>query len=159
GQVGWELRRALAPLGELCVLDRDGAPDACGNLDEPEMLVRALRRLVPDVIVNAAAYTNVDRAESEAERAAHVNAAAPRLLAAEAKRLNARLVHYSTDYVFDGGGARAWRETDRPGPINVYGRTKWEGEQGIRESGCRHLILRTQWIYSRRRRNFLRTVL
>jgi len=159
GQVGWELRRALAPLGELFVLDRQGAADACGDLDRPDMVIRALRQLKPDVIVNAAAYTNVDRAESEAERAAQVNADAPRLLAAEAKRLDARLVHYSTDYVFDGSGTSAWREDDPPAPINAYGRTKWQGEQGIRESGCRHLILRTQWIYSPRRRNFLRTIL
>jgi len=159
GQVGWELRRALAPLGELWVLDRRGAGEACGDLEKPDSLMRALRRLEPDVIVNAAAYTDVDRAESDPARAADVNASAPALLAEEAKRLGALLVHYSTDYVFDGSGTRPWREDDPAAPINVYGRTKWEGEQRIRESGCRHLILRTQWIFSVRRRNFLRTVL
>lgn len=159
GQVGWELRRSLAPLGELYVLDRNGDGLSCGDLEKPDLLTRALRRLEPDVIVNAAAYTNVDRAESEQDRAVHINATAPVLLAAEAKRLDARLVHYSTDYVFDGSGTSAWCEEDPAAPINVYGRTKREGEQGIRESGCRHLILRTQWIYGARRRNFLRTVL
>lgn len=158
GQIGWELRRALAPLGEVVALDRC-SDEACGDLEKPDMLRAALRRLQPEVIVNAAAYTDVDRAESEPQRAACINAEGPALLAAEAKRLGASLVHYSTDYVFDGAGTRPWHEDDAPAPISVYGRTKWEGEQAVRESDCRHLILRTQWIYSPRRRNFLRSVL
>jgi dTDP-4-dehydrorhamnose reductase len=171
GQVGWELRRALAPLGEVVVLGRAGTPGAIADFDPPDRAAQdadlekpdplrlAVRRTRPEVIVNAAAYTDVDRAESEPDRAARVNAEAPALLAAEAKQLDAWLVHYSTDYVFDGSGTRPWTEDDATAPINVYGRSKWEGEEAIRRAGCRYLILRTQWIYSARRRNFLRTIL
>jgi dTDP-4-dehydrorhamnose reductase len=137
-------------------------PDAAphfADLEKPDLLRAAVRQARPDVIVNAAAYTDVDRAESEPERAARINADAPALLAAEAKLLDACLIHYSTDYVFDGSGTRPWTEDDPTAPINLYGRTKWEGEEAIRRAGCRHLILRTQWVYSRRRRNFLRTIL
>lgn len=159
GQIGWELRRALAPLGDVVALERNGDDALCADLEKPEPLRGALRRIRPDVIVNAAAYTDVDRAESDRERATRINADGPALLAAEAKRLDACLVHYSTDYVFDGSGDQAWSEDDSPAPINVYGQTKRDGEDAVRASGCRHLILRTQWVYSARRRNFIKSML
>lgn len=159
GQIGWELTRALAPLGEVTALDRRGRDGLEADLDEPDGLRRTLRHLRPDVVANAAAWTNVDGAESEPERARRVNAEAVGVLAAEAKRLDAWLVHYSTDYVFDGTGTRPWREDDAAGPLNAYGRTKWEGEQAIRSEACRHLIFRTQWVYSPRRGNFVLAVL
>lgn len=159
GQVGWELQRALAPLGDVAALGRETRGDACGDLENPDGLRRALRRLEPDVIANAAAWTNVDRAQSEPERARRVNAEGPAILAAEAKRLDAWLIQYSTDYVFDGSGTKPWHEDDTAAPLNVYGETKWQGEQAIRDTGCRYLILRTQWVYSSRRENFVRTIL
>jgi dTDP-4-dehydrorhamnose reductase len=159
GQVGWELHRALAPLGEVIALDREPRDALCGDLERPDELRRTVRRLGPQIIVNAAAYTDVHGAESAPEQAERVNAEAPGILAAEAAHLDAWLVHYSTDYVFDGSGTTPWREDDAAAPLNVYGRTKWQGEQAVRESGCRHSILRTQWVYSSRRSNFLRTVL
>lgn len=159
GQVGWELQRSLAPLGELVALDRSGDSPLSGNLAALDGLARTLREARPDVIVNAAAYTAVDQAESEHGLARTVNADAPGLLAREAASLGAWLVHYSTDYVFDGSGSNAWLEDDPTGPINVYGRTKLEGEELIRASGCRHLILRTSWVYASRGRNFARTML
>ncbi|HEX6996170.1 MAG TPA: dTDP-4-dehydrorhamnose reductase [Gammaproteobacteria bacterium] len=159
GQIGWELRRALAPLGDVLALERSGDDEVSADLERPEPLRRALRRSRPDVIVNAAAYTDVDRAETEPERAARINAEGPRILASEAKRLDAWLVHYSTDYVFDGSGDRPWAEDDAAAPLSVYGRTKWEGEEAVRASGCKFLLLRTQWIYSARRRNFVSSML
>jgi dTDP-4-dehydrorhamnose reductase len=159
GQVGWELQRALAPLGDLTALDRSDAMPLCGDLSEPQRLVETVRRLRPDVIVNAAAHTLVDQAESEPELARAVNATAPGALAHEAAASGAWLVHYSTDYVFDGTGSAPWAENDPTGPLNVYGRTKLEGEQLIRASGCRHLILRTSWVYASRGNNFARTML
>jgi len=159
GQVGWELQRSLAPLGELVALDRSGESPLGGNLSALDGLTRTVRETRPDVIVNAAAYTAVDRAESEPDLARAVNAAAPGLLAREAASLDAWLVHYSTDYVFDGSGSSPWREDDATGPLNVYGRTKLEGEELVRESGCRHLILRTSWVYAARGQNFVRTML
>ncbi|WP_017942189.1 MULTISPECIES: dTDP-4-dehydrorhamnose reductase [unclassified Thioalkalivibrio] len=159
GQVGWELQRALAPLGEVTALNRHGGEGLCGDLGQPEALAATVRRRAPDVIVNAAAYTAVDQAESDPERAEAINATAPAILAAEARALGAWLVHYSTDYVFDGTGQRPWTEADSAAPINVYGRTKWEGEEAIRQSGCRHLIFRTSWVYAARGRNFIRTML
>lgn len=159
GQVGWELQRALAPLGDVVALARNGSGDECGDLDNPDALRRALRRCRPHVIANAAAYTDVDRAEREPDRAQRVNADGPAVLAEEAKRANAWLVHYSTDYVFDGSGTEPWDEDAAAAPISIYGRTKWEGEQAVRDAGCQHLILRTQWIYSARRTNFIVTVL
>lgn len=159
GQVGWELERALAPLGDVVTLGREPSDGLSGDLEDPEALRRTVRRLKPSVIANAAAYTNVDGAESEPQRAERVNAQAPGILAAEAGRLDALLVHYSTDYVFDGSGTRAWREDDAPAPLNVYGATKWRGEQAVRAADCRHLILRTQWVYAARGRNFLGTML
>jgi dTDP-4-dehydrorhamnose reductase len=159
GQLGWELARALAPLGEVVALGREPKDGLTGDLGTPDGLRRTVRRLQPAVIANAAAYTDVTAAETEADCAERINAHAPGVLAAEAARLDAWLVHYSTDYVFDGGGSARWREDDSPAPINVYGATKWRGEQAIRDAGGRHLIFRTQWLYAARRRNFLRAIL
>lgn len=153
GQVGWELERVLPSLGELIATDR-GALD----LADAEGLRPRLREIKPDVIVNAAAYTAVDQAESEPALAMQVNGAAPGVLAEEAKSLGAVLVHYSTDYVFDGEKSSPYVESDTPNPINVYGRTKLEGEKRIRASGCRQLILRTSWVYAPRGRNFFLTI-
>jgi dTDP-4-dehydrorhamnose reductase len=158
GQVGWELQRSLAPLGELVALDFDST-DFHADFSQPARLADTVRALRPDVIVNAAAHTAVDKAESEPERAATLNAEAPRVLAAEAAALGAWLVHYSTDYVFDGSGDAPRDENTPTGPLSVYGRTKLDGEQHIRASGCNHLILRTSWVYAARGRNFARTML
>ena len=158
GQVGWELQRSLAPLGELIALDT-GSREMCGDFTDPDGLVRTIRAVAPDVIVNAAAYTAVDKAESEPELARAVNALAPAVLACEARLGNAWLIHYSTDYVFDGSGNRPWRETDATAPLNVYGATKLEGEQFILQSGCKHLIFRTSWVYGARGGNFAKTML
>lgn len=158
GQVGWELQRSLAPLGELVALDAD-SQELCGDFTDPDGLVRTVRAVAPDVIVNAAAHTAVDGAESEPDLARAINALAPAALAQEAKRGKAWLIHYSTDYVFDGSGDRPWRETDATAPLNVYGTTKLEGERLIRQAGCRHLIFRTSWVYGARGGNFARTML
>lgn len=153
GQVGWELRRALAPLGPVRALERAEA-----DLADADTLRRAVRETAPSLIVNAAAYTAVDRAEEDEALAQAINADAPGLLAEEAKRLGIALVHYSTDYVFDGAGDRPATESDPTAPLNAYGRTKLAGEVAIRDSGCAHLILRTSWVYSMRGANFLLTV-
>ncbi len=158
GQVGWELQRSLAPLGELVALDHDSL-DFCGDFTRPEALAETVRALRPQLIVNAAAHTAVDKAESEPELARLVNATAPGVLAQEAHRLGAWLVHYSTDYVFDGSGQRPWTEVDTPAPLSVYGQTKWEGEQAIQAACERHLILRTSWVYAARGGNFAKTML
>jgi dTDP-4-dehydrorhamnose reductase len=158
GQVGWELQRSLAPLGELIVLDRD-SQELCGDFTNLEGIAQTIRSVAPDVIVNAAAYTAVDKAESEPELARTINALAPGVLAQEAKRGRAWLIHYSTDYVFDGSGDRAWVEVDNTAPLNIYGATKLEGEQLIQQSGCRHLIFRTSWVYGARGGNFAKTML
>lgn len=154
GQVGHELARTLAPLGELHAFDR-----AALDLADPDALVAACRAVKPGLIVNAAAYTAVDKAESDEAAALAVNGRAPGVLAEEARRQGALLVHYSTDYVFDGAGARPYGEDDPPRPLNAYGRTKLEGERAIGEAGCRHLVLRTSWVYGPRGRNFLATML
>ncbi|WP_018882241.1 MULTISPECIES: dTDP-4-dehydrorhamnose reductase [unclassified Thioalkalivibrio] len=159
GQVGWELQRALAPLGEITAPTRTEEGGLCGDLTRPDRLAATVRKVAPDVIVNAAAYTAVDQAESEPELAHAINGTAPEILAAEANALGAWLVHYSTDYVFDGTGADPWCEDDTTGPLNVYGQTKREGEAAIQASGCRHLIFRTSWVYASRGRNFIRTML
>ena len=159
GQVGWELQRSLAPLGELVALDRQGAPGLVGDVSDLEGLAATVRALRPQLIVNAAAHTAVDKAESEPDLARRLNAEAPAVLAREAAACGALLVHYSTDYVFDGSGERPWREDDATGPLGVYGRTKLEGEQAIAASGCRHLILRTSWVYAARGGNFAKTML
>ena len=163
GQVGWELQRSLAPLGELIALGHDSggrdSKDLCGDLTDTEGLAKTVRTVAPDVIVNAAAYTAVDKAESEAVQARTINALAPGVLAQEAMRANAWLVQYSTDYVFDGRGDKPWLETDATAPLSVYGTTKLEGEQLVRRSGCKHLILRTSWVYGARGGNFAKTML
>ena len=158
GQVGWELQRALSPLGELVALDFDST-DFSGDFTDPAGLAATLRQLRPDIIVNAAAHTAVDKAESEPELARTINALAPGVLAQEAQALGAWLVHYSTDYVFDGSGGQPWKETDLPAPLSVYGRTKLEGEQLIQASGCKYLIFRTSWVYAARGGNFAKTML
>jgi dTDP-4-dehydrorhamnose reductase len=154
GQVGWELRKTLTPLGEVRAFDRFGL-----DLADAPSLVAAVRALQPDVIVNAAAYTAVDKAEAERGLAFAVNATAPRVLAEEAKRIGAFLVHYSTDYVFDGEKDDPYAEQDATRPINVYGESKLAGEQAILASGCRHLVLRTSWVYGSRGRNFYLSML
>lgn len=154
GQVGWELQRALAPLGQLVVCDRQSA-----DLENPQALRDLVEREQPAVIVNAAAYTAVDKAESDVERARKVNAESVAALAAAAHKLGAWLVHYSTDYVFAGNKPGAYVEDDSTAPLSVYGQTKLEGEQAIRISGCRHLILRTSWVYAARGGNFAKTML
>lgn len=158
GQVGWELQRSLAPLGELVALASD-SQELCGDLTDLAGIAQTVRAVAPDIIVNAAAHTAVDQAESEPERARTLNALAPGVLAQEAQRSGAWLVHYSTDYVFDGSGDTPWLETDPTGPLNVYGQTKLEGEAAIRDSGCNHLIFRTSWVYAARGGNFAKTML
>ena len=158
GQVGWELQRSLSVLGSVTALDFDSTGH-CGDFANPAGLADTVRALRPDVIVNAAAHTAVDKAESEPEFARLLNATTPGLVAEEAARLGAWLVHYSTDYVFDGSGTRPWVETDTPAPLSVYGATKLEGEQRIQQSGCQHLILRTSWVYAARGGNFAKTML
>ena len=159
GQVGWELQRALAPLGELTALDRQGDDGLCGDLTNLDGLAATVRAVQPQVIVNAAAYTAVDKAEGEPELAQRINAEAPAALAREAAALGALLVHYSTDYVFDGSGSAPWAEDAPTGPLGVYGATKLAGEQAIVQAGCAHLILRTSWVYAARGGNFAKTML
>lgn len=158
GQVGWELQRSLAPLGELVAVDFD-SQGLCGDFTDLDGLAQTIRTVVPDVIVNAAAHTAVDKAENEPDLARTINALAPGVLAQEAKRINSLLVHYSTDYVFDGSGDKPWVETDATAPLSVYGATKLEGEQLIQQSGCQHLIFRTSWVYGARGGNFAKTML
>jgi dTDP-4-dehydrorhamnose reductase len=159
GQVGWELQRALAPLGELVALDFDSPDPLAADFTQPDSLAATVRAVAPQIIVNAAAHTAVDKAEGEPELARTINATAPAVLAREAGEIGAWLLHYSTDYVFDGSG-HAPRAEDAPtGPLSVYGSTKLEGEQAIRASKCKHLILRTSWVYAARGGNFARTML
>jgi dTDP-4-dehydrorhamnose reductase len=161
GQVGWELQRSLAPLGELVALDRtgDAARGLCGDLQDLDGLRETVRTLRPDVIVNAAAHTAVDKAESERDLAQRLNTEAPAALADAAQAAGALLVHYSTDYVFDGSGVQAWTEDAPTGPLNVYGQTKLDGERAIAAALPRHLILRTSWVYAARGGNFAKTML
>ncbi|WP_116826855.1 dTDP-4-dehydrorhamnose reductase [Pseudomonas syringae] len=159
GQVGWELQRALAPLGEVIALDRQGSDGLCGDLADLERLAATVRALAPDVIVNAAAYTAVDKAESEPDLAVLINGEAPGVLAREAAALGAWLIHYSTDYVFDGSGEEQWQESAPTSPLSVYGRSKLMGEQAIQASGAKALILRTSWVYAARGHNFAKTML
>jgi dTDP-4-dehydrorhamnose reductase len=159
GQVGWELQRALLPLGETTALGHTAGTEWCGDLADLDGLRRTIRGLKPDVVVNAAAYTAVDHAEAEPAQAQLINASAPQVLAEEMHKLGGWLVHYSTDYVFDGSGEAPWRETDATAPINEYGRGKRAGEQAIEASGCKHLIFRTSWVYGARGNNFIKTML
>jgi dTDP-4-dehydrorhamnose reductase len=154
GQVGWELQRTLQPLGKVAAFSHAGL-----DLADAAAIRSKLDEVRPDVIVNAAAYTAVDKAESEPELAHEVNAVAPALLAQEAARRGALLIHYSTDYVYDGAKAAPYVETDKTNPLGAYGRSKLAGEEGIRASGCDHLIFRTSWVYAARGANFLRTIL
>ncbi|MDO6386067.1 dTDP-4-dehydrorhamnose reductase [Uliginosibacterium sp. 31-12] len=158
GQVGWELQRALAPLGDVTALDFDSA-DYCGDFSQPEAVAQTVRTLRPDVIVNSAAHTAVDKAESEADFARLLNATTPGAVAQVAKEIGALLVHYSTDYVFDGSGDSARDESAQTAPLSVYGQTKLEGELLVQQSGCRHLIFRTSWVYAARGGNFAKTML
>ena len=154
GQVGWELQRTLASIGDVIAMGREEL-----DLEKPEQICKMVRRIKPDIIVNAAAYTAVDKAEEEPERAAAVNSTAPGILAEETKKINALLVHYSTDYIFDGKKMTPYNEDDMPNPINVYGRTKLAGECAIQDVGTPHLILRTSWVYGSRGNNFFMTIL
>lgn len=159
GQVGWELQRSLAPLGEVVALDFDSPGPLAADFSAPESLAATVRAVAPQIIVNAAAHTAVDKAESEPDFARALNATSPAVLAREANTLGAWLMHYSTDYVFDGSGSTPWVEDSPTGPLSVYGQTKLEGEQAIRASGCRHLIFRTSWVYAARGGNFAKTML
>jgi dTDP-4-dehydrorhamnose reductase len=159
GQVGWELQRALAPLGELIALDFDSPGPLSADFSKPESLAATVRAIAPQIIVNAAAHTAVDKAESEPELARTINASAVGVLAREAAALGAWIAHYSTDYVFDGTGTTPWLEDSPTGPISVYGQTKLEGEEAIRASGAQHLIFRTSWVYAARGGNFAKTML
>jgi dTDP-4-dehydrorhamnose reductase len=164
GQVGWELQRALRPLGHVTGLDFNTpgpaqAPDLKADFTQPDMVAALVRAVRPDVIVSAAAHTAVDKAESEPDVVRAINATTPGRIAQEAAQLGALMVQYSTDYVFDGSGSAPRDETAPTGPLSVYGRTKLEGEQLIAASGCRHLILRTSWVYAARGGNFAKTML
>lgn len=158
GQVGWELQRALAPLGNLIVVDRHSS-DYCGDFENPQGIAETVRRIKPAVIVNATAYTAVDKAESEQDKARLVNATSIKALAEAAEQIGAWLVHYSTDYVFDGSGDRPWREDDATAPLNTYGQTKLEGEQAIVHTMTKYLIFRTSWVYAAKGNNFAKTML
>jgi dTDP-4-dehydrorhamnose reductase len=158
GQVGWELQRSLAPLGEVLALGSDSTP-YCGDLSKPEHLAQTVLAYKPDFIVNAAAHTAVDKAESEPELAKVLNTEAPAALAKAAAKVGAWLVHYSTDYVFDGSGTHARQEGEGTGPLSVYGQTKLDGEKAIVASGCKYLIFRTSWVYAARGGNFAKTML
>ena len=154
GQVGWELQRSLMPLGRVIAVDRQTM-----DLSSNDSIVKVIREVKPDIIVNAAAYTAVDKAEEEKELAMQINGIAPGIMAEEARVLGALLVHYSTDYVFDGTKTTPYVETDIPNPINEYGRSKLAGEQAIQNTDCDHLIFRTSWVYGARGKNFLLTML
>ncbi|EIV2969057.1 dTDP-4-dehydrorhamnose reductase [Cronobacter sakazakii] len=158
GQVGWELQRALAPLGNLISLDFN-SEDYCGDFSNPEGVAETVRRIKPDVIVNAAAHTAVDKAESEREFAQLLNATSVEAIAREAAKINAWLIHYSTDYVFPGTGETPWCESDATAPLNVYGETKLAGEQAVQRFCPNHLIFRTSWVYAGKGNNFAKTML
>ncbi|WBV22796.1 dTDP-4-dehydrorhamnose reductase [Pantoea piersonii] len=158
GQVGWELQRALAPLGHLIVVDRHSS-DFCGDFENPTGLAETVRRIKPAVVVNATAYTAVDKAESEQDKARLVNATSIEALARVTEEMGAWLIHYSTDYVFDGSGNQPWREEDNTAPLNTYGQTKLEGEQAIVRTMTKYLIFRTSWVYAAKGNNFAKTML
>ncbi|WP_312213152.1 dTDP-4-dehydrorhamnose reductase [Pseudescherichia sp.] len=158
GQVGWELQRALAPLGTVTAVDVRSTT-YCGDFSNPEGVAETVRRVRPDVIVNAAAHTAVDKAESEREFAQLLNATSVEAIAVEAEKLGAWLIHYSTDYVFPGDGETPWLETDAVAPLNVYGETKLAGERAVQENCTKHLIFRTSWVYAGKGNNFAKTML
>jgi len=158
GQVGWELQRSLAPLGEVTALDFDST-DFHADFSHPDRLAETVLKVRPDVVVNAAAHTAVDKAESEPDFARKLNATSPGVVAEAAQQIGALMVHYSTDYVFDGSGSTPWEEGDATGPLSVYGRTKLEGEQLVAQHCARHLIFRTSWVYAARGGNFAKTML
>lgn len=159
GQVGWELQRALSPLGEVIALDRQGDGELCGDLSKLDELATTVRLIAPDVIINAAAHTAVDKAQNDQHSATLINAQAPAVLGREAARLGAWLIHYSTDYVYDGSGDQPWQETAATGPLSVYGLTKLQGEHAIEASSAKAVILRTSWVYATRGNNFAKTML
>lgn len=159
GQVGWELQRSLAPLGEVIALDRLGLNDWCGDLTEPEKLYQTIIDISPDVVVNASAYTAVDLAESDQDTANLVNHISVGRVAEACQVVKALFVHYSTDYVFNGVGTCAFKEDDLPSALNVYGHTKALGEYAIQQAGCNYLILRTSWVFATKGKNFLKTML
>jgi dTDP-4-dehydrorhamnose reductase len=160
GQIGWELQRALAPLGILVALDRTATAEGlCGDLTNVPALIATINQIRPDVVVNAAAYTAVDKAEQELALAEQINRDAVASMANACQQIDALLIHYSTDYVFDGSGSSAWSEADTTKPLNVYGKTKRDGEQAILDSGCKTLIFRTSWVYATRSNNFIKTML
>ncbi len=159
GQVGWELQRSLAPLGDIIACDFDSTADRRADFSAPDSVGLLIDRIQPQIIVNAAAHTAVDKAESEADLARTINAITPGVIAERARALGALFVHYSTDYVFDGSGDQPRDELAVTGPLSVYGKTKLEGEERIRASGCRHLIFRTSWVYAARGHNFIKTIL
>ncbi|AWQ18180.1 dTDP-4-dehydrorhamnose reductase [Pantoea ananatis] len=158
GQVGWELQRALLPLGNIIALDRH-SETFCGDFEDPEGIAETIRQIKPDVIVNATAYTAVDKAETDREIARKVNAVSVATLAQAAKDVDAWLIHYSTDYVFDGSGKEQWKESDETSPINYYGKTKLEGERAIINVLDKYIIFRTSWVYASRGKNFPKTML
>ena len=159
GQVGWELQRALAPLGELISLDRNGKGALCGDLSNLQGIAQTIQTVKPDVVVNAAAYTAVDKAEDELDLASLVNAKATEVLARESALIDAWLVHYSTDYVFDGSGKKPWQESDSVAPLNFYGKSKLAGDLAVQASGCKYLLFRTSWVYNVFGNNFAKTII
>ena len=162
GQLGWELQRSIAPLGEVIALGRSGQYEQhmfCGDLTNLKGLRQTIVSLKPDIIINAAAYTAVDKAENEPELAQLINTQAPKLLAEEAKKIGSLLVHYSTDYVFNGESKDPWHENDVTEPLNEYGKSKWASEKAIQNSGCKYLIFRTSWVYGNRGNNFAKIML
>lgn len=158
GQVGWELQRSLAPLGNVIAVDVHST-EYCGDFSNPEGVAETVRRVKPDVIVNAAAHTAVDKAESERDFAQLLNATSVEAIAKEAEKINAWLIHYSTDYVFPGDGDKPWMETDATAPLNTYGETKLAGEIAVQQNCTKHLIFRTSWVFAGKGNNFAKTML
>ena len=159
GQVGWELQRSLAPLGEVISLDRNGLNQWCGDLSKPDQIYQTIVDIAPNVVVNASAYTAVDLAETEQDMANLINYVAVGKIAEACAQIKALLVHYSTDYVFDGEGTSIFNETDVLKPLNAYGQTKALGEQAIQNAQCNYLIFRTSWVFAQKGKNFLKTML
>ena len=158
GQVGWALQRALAPLGNIIALDRNSL-EYCGDLSNLKGIAETIQVLKPDVVINAAAYTLVDNAEIEPKIAKLINATSVEIIAEESKKVGAWFIHYSTDYVFPGSGDVPWQESDRPSPLNYYGKSKLDGEKAVQDICSKYLIIRTSWVYSRRGNNFIKTML